>query len=134
MPLDPESHRLNSLQLYGILDTAAERAFDDLTKLAAAICGTPIGLVSLVDDKRQWFKSRQGLDVDETPRENAFCSFAIAQSEVMIVKDAQDDARFQGNPLVTGDPNIRFYAGAPLTVANGESLGTLCVIDRVPID
>jgi GAF domain-containing protein len=127
-----ESKRLQTLELYRIMDTASEKAFDDLTALASTICEAPISLVSLVDDKRQWFKSRHGLDATETPRDQAFCAYAIFSDEIMVVEDASKDARFENNPLVTGDPRIRFYAGAPLRVASGASLGTLCVIDRVP--
>lgn len=127
-----EQTRLNILKLYAILDTAAEDLFDDLTRLAAMICETPIGLVSLVDEKRQWFKARIGLDATETPRDQAFCAHAIDKSELMIVEDASEDPRFVNNPLVTDEPNIRFYAGAPLIVSEGHALGTLCVIDRKP--
>ena len=128
-----ESQRLKALSEYHILDSAPEQAFDDLTSLAAQICGCQIALVTLVDKDRQWFKSRVGLDVEETPREQAFCAHAIAQPEqLMIVPDAKLDDRFAENPLVTADPKIRFYAGAPLLTGQGMALGTLCVIDRVP--
>ena len=130
-PID-EAARLRTLEMYQIMDTQAERAFDELTQLAATICKTPISLVSLVDDSRQWFKSRHGIDASETPRDQAFCAHVIVEDEVMVVPDASLDARFAANPLVTGEPNIRFYAGAPLQVADGSRLGTLCVIDRVP--
>lgn len=129
---DQEAERLNMLQLYRVLDSATEKAFDDLTRLAATICDVPIGLVSLVDKERQWFKSKVGLEAFETPRDQAFCAHAIQNDDVMIVEDAHADARFAENPLVTGDPHIRFYAGAPLTVAQNVRLGTLCVIDRKP--
>ena len=132
MKSENEKHRLNDLRLYKIMDTATEKAFDDLTSLASVICEAPISLISLVDDQRQWFKSRLGLEVTETPKEHAFCAHAILGEQVMVVDDAQNDVRFVDNPLVTGDPNIRFYAGAPLTVASGASLGTLCVIDTQP--
>ena len=132
-PLTPdEEKRLSTLRLYQVLDTAGEKVFDDLTLLASQICQTPISLVSLVDEDRQWFKSRQGLDTTETPRAMAFCAHTIQTEDLMVVEDAQKDERFADNPLVTGDPKIRFYAGAPLQVENGESLGSLCVIDRVP--
>jgi anti-sigma regulatory factor (Ser/Thr protein kinase) len=127
-----ERRRLESLSQYRILDTDPEQAFDDLTLLASQICGTPIALITLVDENRQWFKSRVGLDVRETSRSVSLCSHAIQQQGLFIVPDASSDARFRDNPFVRDEPRFRFYAGAPLVARDGESLGTLCVIDRQP--
>src|SRR5438046_2749335 len=118
MPPD-ETQRLAALHRYGILDTGPEAAFDDLTRLAATICGTPVSLITLVDECRQWFKSRYGTDLLETPRDHSFCSHTILQKEMFVVDDARQDERFADNPLVTGGPQIRFYAGMPLVTPDG---------------
>jgi diguanylate cyclase (GGDEF)-like protein/PAS domain S-box-containing protein len=127
-----EQLRMQSLLQYHILDTPAESGFDDLTALASQICHTPIALITLLDEKRQWFKSRLGLGLSETPIDIAFCAYTVAQKKIFIVEDATKNPLFMDNPLVTGDPHICFYAGAPLTTPEGQTIGTLSVIDRIP--
>lgn len=127
-----ETRRLAALRELGVLDTLPEPAFDAITASAAQLCGVPIALISLVDAQRQWFKSNFGLGASETPRDVAFCDHAIRDDALLEVPDATLDERFTANPLVTGEPDIRFYAGAPIVLPDGERIGTVCVIDRMP--
>jgi len=133
-PVTPhdEKTRLETLRSLKLLDTSPEERFDRLTRLAKRMFGVPISLVSLIDANRQWFKSKQGLDADETPRDISFCGHAILGDDIFMVPDATKDERFADNPLVTESPNIRFYAGCPLRVMNGSKIGTLCIIDQEP--
>jgi GAF domain-containing protein len=127
-----EADRLEALRQYKILDTPAEHSYDDITSLAAYICDVPIALISLVDSDRQWFKSKVGIEAQETSRDVSFCAHAILSPATLIVNDATGDKRFADNSLVTGEPGIRFYAGVPLISPGDQPLGTLCVIDRKP--
>ncbi|MCY7297034.1 GAF domain-containing protein [Alteromonas sp. a30] len=127
-----EAERLCALNELNILDTPPESCFDDITEQAKSYFKLPIALVSLVDDRRQWFKSKQGLSVSETAKDISFCGHAINHDDVLYVPDTKEDVRFATNPLVVGEPYIRFYAGAPLILRQDIRLGTLCVIDRVP--
>jgi GAF domain-containing protein len=128
-----EQKRLDALDTYQIMDTATEQAYDDVLLLACAICDVPIAIVTLLDLERQWFKARVGLEAIQTPIQDAFCAYAIAgEGDVMEVRDALIDPRFSNNALVTGEPSVRFYAGAPLITPAGVKLGTVCVFDRAP--
>jgi len=129
---DDEPQRLSTLQATRLLDSAPEERFDRVTRLAQRVFGVPIALVSLVDAKRQWFKSKQGLSGTETSREISFCGHAILNDDPLVVEDAREDPRFFDNPLVTGDPRVRFYAGYPLAAPDGSKLGTLCIIGDQP--
>ncbi|HKY32669.1 MAG TPA: sigma 54-interacting transcriptional regulator [Candidatus Polarisedimenticolia bacterium] len=131
---DNEEERAESVRRTGLLDTPPEPEFDDLARLAAELCGAPMAAVTLVDTGRQWLKARLGLDVTQTPRDVAFCARAILGDGLFVVRDAAADPRFSSNPLVTGPPGIRFYAGAPLITSERHALGTVCVLDRVPRD
>lgn len=131
IPAD-EEQRLRDLERHGVLDTPPDPHVDRIVRLASTVLGMPIALVSLVDHDRQWFLARHGLEVRQTPRQMAFCAHAIADDGVLVVPDALEDERFRDNPLVLEEPNVRFYAGAPLRSPEGHNLGTLCVIDRQP--
>lgn len=131
IPID-DAFRIDTLQSLNILDTAPEERFDRLTRLARRLFDVPIALVSLVDERRQWFKSHDGLEATETPRDVSFCGHAILGNDVFLIPDAKADERFADNPLVTGEPFVRFYAGCPLVMSNGSTLGTLCIIDHMP--
>lgn len=126
-----ETARLKALSMYNIIDTAAEPAFEEIVHLAAQICQTPVALISLLEENRQWFKAKVGLNINETGRDIAFCNHTIQSDDLFVVPDALQDERFKNNPLVTGDPNIRFYAGMPIKTPDGHNIGTLCVIDTV---
>lgn len=132
--LQNEAARLEALRQYRILDTQAERIFDELTELASIICCCPMAQISLVDEHRQWFKSKVGFDISETDRDASFCTFTIAEAEMMVVKDATRDHRFRSNPMVVNEPHICFYAGVPLITPEGHALGALCVMDDRPRD
>ena len=127
-----EAARVAALDRYAILDSEPEQAFDDLVLLAAHVCHTPMAMISLLDDHRQWFKSRVGVQVRETPKDVSICVHAIQQNDLFIVGDTREDPRFRESPLVVGEPRIRFYAGEPLINEDGYALGTLCVLDREP--
>ncbi len=129
---DEEPERLEALRRYGAFGLLRSAVFDDIARLAAFVCGTPHSMISLVDSNRQWFLAKTGIRSCETSREVSFCAHALVGNEMLVVEDTQLDARFSRNPLVTGEPFVRFYAGAPLLTADGYGLGTLCVVDHVP--
>lgn len=133
-PVKPanEAERLQALERYRVLDTSKEEVFDRFTRIASHVAKAPIALISLIDEDRQWFKSRVGLDAEETPRDISFCGHAILDDLPLVVPDASKDERFADNPLVTGAPHIGFYLGVPLIEKDGHKIGTLCVIDRIP--
>ncbi|HEV2695849.1 MAG TPA: GAF domain-containing protein [Verrucomicrobiae bacterium] len=126
-----EGQRIKVLWQYDVLDTVPEKEFDELTELARLICGAPVAMISLVDENRQWFKSKLGVNIKETSRDVSMCAHAILGKDLLIVPDATKDKRFKDNPLVVSGPKVRFYAGAPLISPSGHALGTLCVVDKV---
>lgn len=128
-----ENTRQNALNLFRVVDTPEEQGYDDTTRMAADVCGTPIALISLADNERQWFKSRVGLQATQAPREDSFCSHSLLTPEaILVVPDTFEDERFANHPVVTGAPNIRFYAGAPLLTLDGHAIGAICVVDTKP--
>ena len=129
---DDELARHVALRQYHILDTPPEETFDRLTDLAARICGTPMAIINLIDDSRQWFKAKVGLELSEMPRQVGLCPHAIQQRDLFIVEDTSQDPRFAHDPVVTSYPYVRFYAGAPLVTPQGHAIGMLCVIDHAP--
>ena len=132
-PVPPdEAARQAALDGYAVVDTPPEQAFDDLTRLAGEICGVPTALVTFIDRDRLWVKSRHGPAAAETPREVSFCGYTILGTDILLVPDTHADHRFHDNPLVSGDPRLRFYAGTPLLTPEGHALGSLCVLDQVP--
>ena len=133
LPINEEA-RVQTLYGYRVLDTEEESPYNDIVRLAANVCGTPVALVSLIDRERQWFKARVGTALAETPRDVAFCSHAILQDSLFVIPNTLEDERFAKNPLVLEEPQIRFYAGAPLISPEGYTLGTLCVLDRLSRD
>lgn len=130
---DDEKARQHALNRFKVLDTPEEQGYDDITRMAADVCGTPMALISLSDHDRQWFKSRVGMQATQSPRENSFCMHALASPlEMLVVQDTSKDQRFVDHPMVIGEPNIRFYAGAPLLSVDGHAIGAICVIDTKP--
>jgi GAF domain-containing protein len=127
-----EKERLEALRSHAILDTPAERGFDELVELASQLCSAPVALLTLIDSQRQWFKASVGIDLHETPRASSFCAYAMLGEELFEVEDTHADQRFAANPFLVGDAPVRFYAGAPLRTQSGLGLGSLCVMDRVP--
>lgn len=132
-PATREAQRQAEVDAYGVVDTLEEEAYDDLTRMAAEVCQVPIALITILDRDRSWFKSKIGMQLQQTPRETAFCEHLVMQNDdVLIVNDASTDPRFSGHPLVVGNPHIRFYVGAPLISTNGHTLGAICAIDTEP--